>query len=1008
MPIPTDISEKGLETLIMRHMSGVDGLELPDSGGVAEGGANPEGHGWIAGSPKDYDRASALDVAQLFAFLMETQLPEFNKLGMANYKDTKNITRLKFLERISSEIRSRGVIDVLRKGIRHGDCTFDLFYGSPTPGNVKSAELFKKNRFSMTRQLRYSLDETQRALDLCLFINGLPIITFELKNSLTKQTVADAIEQYKKDRSPKDKLFEFKRCMVHFALDDAEARMCTELSGKASWFLPFNQGFNDGAGNPPNPNGLKTEYLWKDILAPASLADIIENYAQVVKVKNEKTGKTKEVQVFPRFHQLDVVRKLLLDAVKQGVGQRYLIQHSAGSGKSNSIAWLAHQLVGLKVDGKDVFDTIIVVTDRKILDRQTKNTVKGFTSVGALLGLTQNSGDLRRFIEAGKKIIISTVQKFPVIYKEIGDEHRDRKIAIIIDEAHSSQGGKAAAAMSRALGKKTGEEEQESLEDQLVKLAESKKLLGNASYFAFTATPKPKTLETFGIKEPQPDGKVKHRPFHSYTMKQAIQEGFILDVLRCWTPVSTFLELVKTVQDDPLFDSRKATKKLWKYVESRPKAIADKAELMVEHFINNVASAGKIGGKARAMVVCNGIERAIQYFHAIQECLSASKSPYQAVVAFSGEPEYQGVKVTEATLNGFPSNEIADRFQEEPYRFLVCADKFQTGYDEPLLHTMYVDKPLNGIKAVQTLSRLNRAHPQKHDVFVLDFANDADTITEAFADYYRATVLSDETDPNKLHNLVTSLDAADVYSLDQVNALVASYLAGESRDKTIDPILDGCVAIYQQQLDEDEQVEFKGNAKAFVRTYDFLASILPYTQIEWERRSIFLNLLIPKLPAPKEEDLAQGILELINMDDYRVEKKAAMKLALPDADAVIDPASVGGGGKKPEPELERLSSILKSFNEQFGKLFAEPDRVARRIKEEVAQKVAEDQAYQNAKKNTPATARLQHDKALEKVMLGLLKDDTEVYKQFAQNESFKRFVADMVYEITNREQPKAA
>jgi type I restriction enzyme R subunit len=1007
MPPPTDTSEKGLENLIMRHMTGIDGFEA-EVEGVAEKGALPEGHGWIAGSPKDYDRASALDVTQLFSFLIETQLPEFNKLGMADYKDKKNINRLKFLDRISNEIRNRGVIDVLRKGIKHGDSTFDLFYGTPTPGNAKSAELFQKNRFSVTRQLRYSLDETQRALDLCTFINGLPIMTFELKNSLTKQTVADAVEQYKKDRNPKDRLFEFKRCMVHFAVDDAEVRMCTELKGKASWFLPFNQGYNDGAGNPPNPHGLKTDYLWKTILSPTTLTDIIESYAQVVKEKNEKTGKTKEVQIFPRFHQWDVVRRIIADVQAQGVGFRYLIQHSAGSGKSNSIAWLAHQLVGLKSDGKDVFDTVIVVTDRKILDRQTKNTVKGFTSVASLLGLTQNSGDLRRFIEAGKKIIISTVQKFPVIYKEIGDEHRERKFAIIIDEAHSSQGGKATAAMSRALGQKGDEEGDESLEDQLNKLAESKKLLTNASYFAFTATPKPKTLETFGIKLPQPDGKVKHRPFHSYTMKQAIQEGFILDVLRSWTPVSTFLELVKKVEDDPLFDARKAKKKLWKYVESRSEAIEEKAELMVDHFLSNVIAHGKIGGKARAMVVCNGIERAIQYFHAIQDCLTKRKSPYQAIVAFSGEPEYQGVKVTEASLNSFPSNDIAERFQEDPYRFLVCADKFQTGYDEPLLHTMYVDKTLNGIKAVQTLSRLNRAHPQKHDVFVLDFINDAETITESFEDYYRATILSDETDPNKLHNLVSSLDDADVYSLDQVTAVVTSYLAGETREKVIDPILDGCVATYQQTLDEDEQVKFKGDAKAFVRTYDFLSSILPYTQVEWEKRSIFMNMLIPKLPAPQEEDLAQGILELINMDDYRVEKKATMKLALADEDAVIDPAEVGGGGKKPEPELERLSSILKSFNDQFGKLFKEPDRVARRIKEEVAEKVAADQAYQNAKKNTPFTARIQHDKALEKVMLGLLKDDTEVYKQFAQNESFKRFVADMVYEITNRDLPKAA
>jgi type I restriction enzyme R subunit len=892
------------------------------------------------------------------------------------------------------------VIDVLRRGVKHGPHELTLFYGTPSPGNDKAAALYAENRFSVTRQLQYSRDETRRALDLCLFINGLPVATFELKNSLTKQTAEDAVEQYRRDRDPRERLFAFGRCVVHFAVDDSEARMCTELKGKASWFLPLNQGWNDGAGNPPNPNGLKTDYLWKRLLTPQGLTDILENYAQIVEEKNEKTGRKKRKQVFPRYHQLDVVRRLLADVAANGVGKRYLIQHSAGSGKSNSIAWLAHQLIGVRPNGKEdgapVFDSIIVVTDRRILDKQIRDTIKQFTQVGSTVGHAERSGDLRKFIESGKKIIISTVQKFPFILEEIGDEHRQRSFAIVIDEAHSSQGGKTSTAMSEALA-----DPEDTVNDALEKRMQARKMLTNASYFAFTATPKNKTLEIFGEPMPTVDGKTPHKPFHSYTMKQAIEERFILDVLKSYTPVTSFYKLVKTVEGDPEFDTKKARKKLRKYVESHDHAIGVKAEIMVDHFHEQVIALNKIGGQARAMVVTSGIERAIQYFHAIRDYLRECKSQYQAIVAFSGEHEYGGAKVTEASLNGFPSGEIADRIQEDPYRFLICAEKFQTGYDEPLLHTMYVDKTLSGIKAVQTLSRLNRAHPQKHDVFVLDFMNDSETIQAAFSDYYRTTILSEETDPNKLHDLKGELDSYQVYAPEQIESLVTRYLDGARREQ-LDPTLDACVAVYKQ-LDEDGQVDFKGKAKAFTRTYDFLASILPYTNAEWEKLSIFLNFLIPKLPAPKEEDLSRGILEAIDMDSYRAEKKAAMKIALADEDAEIGPVPTSGGGHKTDPELDRLSNILKNFNDQFGTLFTDADRVVRRIREDIAPKVAADQAYQNAKKNTPNAAGIELDAALKRVVTPLFKDDTEFFKQFFQNESFKRFVTDMVRVLTSEE-----
>jgi type I restriction enzyme R subunit len=1001
----TDTSEKGLETLIMRHMTGTDGLVvLPNR--VAERPPPYGGTGYTAGTTRDFDRAHALDVPQLFAFLRATQPEAFKKLAMADANDAKDINRLKFLTRLSGEVGKRGVIDVLRKGVEHGPVHFDLFFGTPSPGNARAEKLNAENRFSITRQLAYSMDETRRALDLCLFINGLPIATFELKNSLTKQTVEDAVYQYMRDRDPRERLFEFGRCVVHFAVDDSEVRMCTELRGKGSWFLPFNRGHHDGAGNPPNPHGLKTDYLWGEELTPAGLTNILENYAQIVEEKDPRTGRKKRKQVWPRYHQLGVVRQALAHVRTHGAGKRYLIQHSAGSGKSNSIAWVTHQLIGLKRDHKEVFDSVIVVTDRLLLDDQIQATIKQFMQVGATVGHAERSDDLRRFIEEGKKIIVSTVQKFPVILDEIATEG-GKTFAIVIDEAHSSQGGKTSAAMSEALGGAAeGDDEEKDSEDTVNEALErriaARKMLTNASYFAFTATPKNKTLEIFG--EPLPpdaEGKVKHRPFHSYTMKQAVEEGFILDVLKSYTPVDSYYRLIKKTDDDPEFDNKKAKKKLRRYVESHDHAIRLKAEIMVDHFHEQVVAAGKIGGQARAMVVTSGIERAIQYFHAFKAYLIERKSPYHAIVAFSGEHEYDGAKLSEASLNGFSSSDISEKIQTDPYRFLICADKFQTGYDEPLLHTMYVDKPLSGIKAVQTLSRLNRAHPQKHDCFVLDFQNNSGAITFAFQDYYRTTLLAEETDPNKLHDLKAALDAAQVYSPERVQKLVELFLRGADRDQ-LDPILDTCVAVYVNGLDEDGQVEFKGKAKVFCRTYSFLSSVIPYSNAEWEKLSIFLDLLTPKLPAPKEEDLAKGILEAIDMDSYRVEKKAAMKIALADKDAEIEPVPTDASAHKAEPEMDRLSNILKTFNEQFGTLFTDTDRVAQRILDDIAPKVAADAAYRNARVNTPHTARMAHDKALATVMQHLLKDDTQVYKQFVENESFKRFVGDMVYAITNQ------
>jgi len=975
----TDTSERGLEALIVEYLTS-------------------EAGGYVQGDPKDYDRAHAVDFAKLLEFLQDTQREVVEQLGIAS----EGPARLGFLARLQREIAKpkRGVVDVLRKGIQHGPAFVDLFYGTPTPGNVKAAELFAKNIFSVTRQLRYSNDETQLALDLAIFVNGLPVATFEIKNNLTKQTAKDSEEQYKRDRDPRELLFQFGRCLVHFAVDDQEVRFCTHLKGENSWFLPFNKGYRDGAGNPPNPTGLKTDYLWREILSPEGLTDILENYAQIVEEEHQKTGRKKHLQIFPRYHQLDVVRKLLADAGSAGPGRRYLIQHSAGSGKSNSIAWLAYQLVGLEQESTPIFSSVIVVTDRRVLDRQIRDTIRQFAQVRSVVGHAEDSGELRGFLESGKKIIITTVQKFPFILDAIGNEHRGRSFAILIDEAHSSQGGRAAAKMNIVLSEQGAEEEEETVEDAINRIMEARKMLPNASYFAFTATPKNKTLEIFG--EPWPEGDVvKHRPFHSYTMKQAIDEGFILDVLKSYTPVQSYYRIAKTIEDDPEFDSKKAQKKLRHYVESHHHAIREKAEIMVDHFHDQVLAKTKIGGQARAMVVTGGIQRAIQYFHSIRDYLKERKSPWQAIVAFSGEHDYEEQRVTEASLNGFQSNLIPDRFAEDPYRFLICAEKFQTGYDEPLLHTMYVDKILSGIKAVQTLSRLNRAYPKKYDTFVLDFQNDSDMIQAAFEPYYRTTMLSKETDPNKLHDLKADLDRCQIYDDASVADFVERYLGGADRDK-LDPILDSCVATYLDSLDEDGQVDFKSKAKAFTRTYGFLASILPYSNASWEKLSIFLNFLVPKLPAPKEEDLSKGILEAIDMESYRVEVQASMNIALADEDAEIGPVPASGGGHIPELELDRLSNILRTFNEQFGNIdWKDEDKIRRVIAEEIPLKVAADTAYQNAMKNSDKqNARIEHDRALRRVILDLFTDHTELFKQFSDNQAFKKWLTDTIFSVT--------
>ena len=961
-------------------------------------------NGYEQGTNADYNKEYAIDETRLFRFLADTQPDEMEKLAVFKSEQKKRT----FLNRLQGELAKRGIIDVLRNGIKVYPADLIMFYLTPNENNDTAKALYAKNIFSVTRQLRYSIDAGKLALDLCIFINGLPVITFELKNQLTKQNVENAVQQYKDDRSPKEQIFSFKRCMVHFAVDDDRVKFCTKLAAQDSWFLPFDKGYNDGAGNPPNPNGLKTDYLWKEILTKDKLTRIIESYAQVVTEVDEETKKKTVKQIFPRYHQLDVVEKLIADVEANGVGNRYLIQHSAGSGKSNSIAWLAYRLMELEKDAHPIFNSILVVTDRRILDKQIRDNIKQFAQVGNVVAWAEHSGDLRKAITDGKRIIITTIEKFPYVVPDIGAEHKDNKFAILIDEAHSGQNGRNSAQMNLALSGLASDNDMDN-EDKINAMMEGRKLLKNASYFAFTATPKNKTLETFGKKltdeKGNPiyneDGTQKALAFHVYTMKQAIQEGFIIDVLKNYTPIDSFYKLKKIVEDDPQFDKKKAQKKLRAFVESDSYTIDKKAAMMVEHFHEQVIAKGKIGGQARAMVVTSSIPRCIEYFYAINKHLAERHSPYKAIVAFSGDHKYNGQEppLTSAIMNGFADSKIPKEFKKDPYRFLVVADMFQTGFDEPLLHTMYVDKQLYDIQAVQTLSRLNRKKKKKHDTCVLDFANKPEIIQESFSRYYRTTILSGETDPNKLYDLISAMEKHQVYSRDDIENEVNLYLNGAQRDK-LDYILDVCTNIYKT-LEIEEQIEFKSSAKAFCRTYGFLGAILPYGNPEWEKLSIFLNLLIPKLPSPQDDDLSQGILETIDLDSYRTEARETMSIQLDDADSEIAPVPAGKSGHIVSPEMDLLSIIVSEFNDMFGNIdWKEPDNAKRQILE-IPAMVSKDEKYRNAMRNSDEqSAKLESERALQQVIFSIMADNMEIFKQYQDNPSFKKWLSDLVFNLT--------
>ncbi len=974
-----DITEKSFEDIIFNNFININGF--------------------VEGKSEDFDPEFAIDTTKVTQFIKQTQ-PKIYEYFQLDKPDSPK--RKKLLHRIQTQINQKGIKEVLLNGVKEGAYKIDLYYPLPSEKNKTAQENYQKNIFSITRQLKYS-SKNNNSLDLVIFINGLPIITFELKNRFTKQTVEDAIKQYKQDRDPREEIFKFGKFIVHFAVDDKEVYMTTHLQGKNTIFFPFNKGHNNGAGNPPNPNGIATEYLWKEILTKGSLSDIIENYVNIFEIKDKKTKKKKKVLIFPRYHQLDAVRKLTSDIVQKEVGQRYLIQHSAGSGKSNTITWLARKLIELEKDQNTIFNTIFVITDRKVLDKQIKDNLKKFIKLQDILGIADSSKKLKEFIEKGKKIIITTIQKFPYVIEEIGDKHRNRNFAVIIDEAHSSQGGNLSAKLNYTLAQNVKKynasqiQDEEDIEDYINQIIESKKFLSNVSYFAFTATPKNKTLELFGTKYEEA-GQTKYKPFHLYSMKQAIEEGFILDVLENYVPVKSYYKLIKKVEENPEFDEKTAIKKLKKFVENHDTAIRKKAEIMIDHFHKHTRF--KMNGKARAMVITSSRQQALKYFLSFNEYLRQINSLYKAIIAFSGELEYNGEKITENHLNGFPSSQIEDKFIEEPYRFLIVADKFLTGFDEPLLHTLYVDKYLSGVKAVQTLSRVNRTHPAKTDTFILDFVNDPDEIKKAFEPYYTATILSDKTDPNRLHDLKDELDDYGIYTQEEINKVVKIYLTDNNRRK-LDSILDRIAIRFKEELDEDQQINFKRKAKSYLRTYNFLSSILDFSNPDWEKFSIFLNLLLPKLPILKYEDLSKGITKYVNLESYRVEIKQKTRIKLEENKGELKPLSDVEESKIPEPEIKPLDIILNRFNQLFGDMnIKDKEKLKEFVIEEIPQKVLQNENLQLAlKNNDEQNIKIELERAIQDVILSNIDDNLELFKYFSDNNEFRKSFLTLISDI---------
>jgi type I restriction enzyme R subunit len=950
--------------------------------------------------PEDYDRTLCLLPRDVADFVLATQPKEWKRLSQHHGESVRE----KFLARLATEIERRGALDVLRNGLKDSGVKFKLAFFRPASGlNEETRRLYAANLFAVVRQLRYST-KSEASLDLVLFLNGIPIFTAELKNPLTGQDVEDAIRQYKTARDPREPLLGYGRCLAHFAVDPNLVYVTAQLKGATTLFLPFNQGRYGGAGNPPvspTRGGYPTGYLWEETWARDSVLDLLRQFIQEIEEEDERGRKTgKRFLIFPRYQQLDCVRRLVADAREAGPGRRYLIQHSAGSGKSYTIAWLAHQLATLH-DREDrrVFDSIVVITDRRVLDRQLQSTMRQLEqTLGVVENIDKTSVQLKDALAAGKTIIVTTLQKFPVIAREIV-ELAGQRFALIVDEAHSSQSGESTKSLKKVLAVRTLEEAEreeagaESPEEELESLVlaevEKRGRLPNLSTFAFTATPKPKTLELFGRE--RDDG--QFGPFHLYSMRQAIEEGFILDVLANYSTYKSYWRLFKKIEDDPRYDKKKAEYLLKSFVELHPQAIAEKVRVMVEHFAAQVQ--GEIGGRAKAMIVTRSRLHAVRYRLAVHGYLAERGYPWQALVAFSGTVEDGGQTYTESNMNGFPETQTAKTFERPECRLLIVANKFQTGFDQPLLHTMYVDKKLGGVNAVQTLSRLNRTHPpDKTGTLVLDFANEADEIRAAFEPYFEATLLSEATDPNLLYEIQTRLAAFPVYTEADVDRFAKVYFNEKATQDRLYAVLAAPVERFRA-LAEEEQHDFRGQLKDYVRLYAFLAQVLPFADTDLEKLYVFARHLRRLIPADPIE-LPREVQQNIDMESYRVQHTGSGKIAIERGPGVLDPAGTKGIQRTGPEELEPLSRILAELNERFG-LNLGPEH--RGTLGQMMEKLDDDAALDAAARvNTRENVRLTFDQKVEQVIQEIVDSNFDLYKRITDDRPFGEVVKNFLFD----------
>lgn len=961
--------------------------------------------GYIKGNPKEYNRELAMDTAEVLKFIQETQPYEWELLSRRHGP----LVEENFLRRLDNELKRRGMLDVLRHGIDDTGVSFKLSYFKPGSTMNKTAmDLYDKNRLMITRQVHYSLDN-ENSLDTVLFLNGLPIITIELKNPLTGQICENAINQYRNDRNPREKIFAFKqRALVHFAVDTDEIYMTTELKKQDTFFLPFNRGYENGAGNPPVLGDYKTSYLWNQILQKDSILDIIQRFIQIIKSNNS----TKEMLIFPRFHQLKVVRKLVQDVYENGSGKNYLIQHSAGSGKSNSIAWLAHHLSNLHdKDNKPIFNSIIVITDRRVLDKQLQRDIYNMEhKQGVVTRVDKNAKQLTKALENGDKIIICTLQKFPFV-----DISRvstvNKRFAIIVDEAHSSQTGKSSEKLRETLAdiynqgqdyieerlQKVAEEEakyeveneEEEINETIAKEMMAHGIQPNLSFFAFTATPKQKTLEIFGTK----DENGKPEPFDVYSMKQAIEEGFIFDVLQNYTTYKTYFQLGKKVMDDPEYEKSKANKALGRYMSLHPHNLRQKTEIIIEHFRNNVRHL--IGGKAKAMLVTGSRLHAVRYFFEFQKYITEKHyNDLGILVAFSGtvKDSITGEikEYTEESLNKFPENELPEKFDTQEYQILLVAEKYQTGFDQPLLHTMYVDKKLSGVKAVQTLSRINRMCKGKTDTFVLDFVNEKEEIQKAFQDYYISTSVSETTDPNVIYDIKNFLDSFMIYNDSQINNLAKVFFKLKKTDKQMDlgklnSFIDPSVEKFKR-LEKQERLDVKNALNKYVRLYSFLTHIISLEDERLHKFYAFGKCLLRKLPKEKGEKFP-NINNDVELQYYRIQKQYEGKISLEDEKGILN-NSTKGTGLPVEDEKEKISIILKNLNEKWATDFTEIDKVL----EQIVEDMAKDEELVIRAKNPLDLFKIVYDERIMGIVLSRMAQNQEFCEKYLEDEDFRKDV----------------